>query len=286
MDIHPTAIAAPPATARTKLRVGLIGFGKTGRAVAAILLQSPDIELTWIARRSTSMEQRTAAEYLGIDAADPGVILSTQGMPAHVLLAQAPVDAIVDFSAPDGIDYYGDEAARRGIAIVTAISNYPEEQLHQLARLARSTRVIHSPNITLGINFLLIAAKILRNIAPDTDIEIVEEHFKSKPEVSGTARIIARHLDVDIDGIKSIRAGGIIGTHEIIFGFPYQNVRLKHESIAREAFGNGIVFALTHLPGKKQGLFSMEDLLVPFFRLDGRPDDDLQPRKKPWWKIW
>lgn len=126
---------------------------------------------------------------------------------------------------------------------------------------------MHSPNITLGINFLLIAAKILKNIAPYTDIEIIEEHFKEKPEVSGTAKIIAKELGLTEDAIKTVRAGGFIGTHEILFGFPYQTVRLKHESISRVAFGNGILFAVEQLIGKPKGFYSMEDLLLPFFKL-------------------
>lgn len=141
------------------------------------------------------------------------------------------------------------------------------------------------PNITLGINFLLIAGKILKNIAPDTDIEIIEEHFRTKPEISGTAKVIARELEIGHEEIKSIRAGGIIGTHEILFGFPYQNVRLKHESISREAFGNGILFAIRNLPVAKTGLYTMEDLLIPYFNLS-LPNQPTPSERRPWWKIW
>ena len=196
------------------------------------------------------------------------------------------MDVIVDFSSPEGIDYYGAEAARRGIVIVSAVSQYPIETINHLNTLARRTVVIHSPNITLGINFLMIAAKVLKNIVPLTDIEIIEEHFKRKPEVSGTARIIAKQLDIEADAIKSVRAGGIIGTHEILFGLPNQTVRLKHESISREAFGNGIVFALNNLPRRKIGLYTMEDLLIPYFQLGKSEMDFNRTKTKPWWKIW
>jgi len=56
--------------------------------------------------------------------------------------------------------------------------------------------------------------------------------------------------------------------HEILFGFPYQTVRLRHESISREAFGNGVLFAARHLLDKPNGLYTMEDLLTPYFQLD------------------
>ena len=96
---------------------------------------------------------------------------------------------------------------------------------------------------------------------------VVEEHFRTKKEVSGTAKKIAHALSLEEELIKSIRAGGIIGRHEVIFGFPYQTVRLIHEAISREAFGSEALFAAQNLIGKPKGLYSMEDILVPYFNL-------------------
>ena len=76
--------------------------------------------------------------------------------------------------------------------------------------------IFSSANITVGINFLMLASKVLKNIAPETDIEVIEEHFRQKQEVSGTAKKIADTLDVPEDTIKSVRAGGIVGIHEIL----------------------------------------------------------------------
>lgn len=247
------------------MRVGQLGFGKTGKAVASVLLDSRKCELQWVMRKSHKLEHRSVPEFLGIESNEPGLIYSIDEFDAAYLLDAHPVDIIVDFSSCDGLYYYAEEAKKRGIAIITAISEYPKHAEQHLLDLARHIRIVHSPNITLGINFLIVAAKVLQKIAPSIDIEIIEQHFKSKPELSGTARIIANGLGVEHDQIKSIRAGGIIGVHEILFGFPYQTVRLKHESISREAFGNGVLFAIEHLPECTSGLFNMEDLLIPHF---------------------
>jgi 4-hydroxy-tetrahydrodipicolinate reductase len=60
----------------------------------------------------------------------------------------------------------------------------------------------------------------------------------------------ALSLPPDTD-IKSVRAGGVVkGHHENIFGFPYQTVRLIPESIQREAFGDGALFAATNIVDK------------------------------------
>jgi len=249
------------------MKVGLMGFGKTGKAVASVLLESKEANLQWVIRKTKLLEYRSVPEFLGVASDEPGLIYSKNEFTAARLLDRFPVDVIIDFSSRDGIDYYGDEARKRGIAIVSAISSYPSEAIRHLKALSIDTKILWSPNITIGINFLIIAAKILKNIAPYTDIEVIEEHFKNKPETSGTAKKIAQCLDVPEETIKTIRAGGIIGVHEILFGFPHQTVRLKHESIAREAFGNGALFAAKHIQDKNNGLYSMEDLLLPYFQL-------------------
>lgn len=247
------------------LRVGLIGFGRTGREVAKLLMAESDMRLEWVLRRSNTFEHRTAPDVLGVESDEPGTIHSAAQVRARDLLDTDPVDVIIDFSSEPGLDYYGEVAAARGIAIVTAVSHYSDARQRQLERLGRTTRVLWSPNITLGINFMLLAAQTLQRIAPGVDVQIVEEHFRDKADVSGTALRLARALDMPDDAVHVIRAGGIIGVHEVLFGFPAQTVRLRHEAISREAFGNGAMFAARHVIDREPGLYRMEDLLLPFF---------------------
>lgn len=247
------------------MRVGLIGFGKTGKAVASTLLLDKSIHLEWVVRRSDLLEHRSVPEFLGVESSEPGLIYPSKEFTADELLEKFPVDAIIDFSSTTGVDYYFEAASKHSVAVVSAISNYPNEQIRKLQRISDRTRVLWSPNITIGINFLLLAAQSLQRIAPHVDIEIIEEHFKDKPEVSGTALRIAKALHLNEQDIKTIRAGGIIGVHEILFGFPYQTVRLRHESIGREAFGNGAGYAAKKLLDMPNGFYSMEDLLLPTY---------------------
>ena len=111
----------------------------------------------------------------------------------------------------------------------------------------------------------MYAAKFLQKIAPWTDIEIIEEHFKGKKGVSGTAKKIAENLQLNEENINSIRAGGIVGKHEVIFGFPFQTVRLIHESISREAFGNGVLFVAENIKNSNKGFLNFENILKPYF---------------------
>lgn len=247
------------------MKIGLIGFGKTGKSVASAILQDPKYSLEWVLRKTAKLESRSVPEFLGIDSDEPGIIYSSSHIPISQLLDQHPVDFIIDFSSNEGIYDYGQAAANRNINIVSAISHYKDEEILLLKQLGKQTSVFWSPNITLGVNYILYASRMLKKIAPWVDIEITEEHFKAKEGVSGTAQKIAEALDIDKASINTVRAGGIVGRHEVIFGFPSQTVRLIHESISREAFGNGALFVIENMVDKENGFYNFEDILTPFF---------------------
>ncbi len=249
------------------MKVGVIGFGKAGKAVATTILRNKEIILEWVVRKSELLDHRSIPEFLGEASDEPGLIYSSKKTTISDLLDEQPVDIIIDFSSETGIQYYGEEAVKRKIKIISAVSNYSESTIKLLKKYSKKTAVFWSPNITLGVNYLIIAARYLKKIAPHIDIVIIEEHFKEKPDVSGTAKVIAENLEINPDEIKSVRAGGIIGKHEIICAFPFQTVRLIHESITREAFGNGAIFIAQNLIGKDPGFYNFEDLLMPYFSI-------------------
>jgi 4-hydroxy-tetrahydrodipicolinate reductase len=251
----------------TEMRVGLFGFGKAGKAVATVLLQSKEVDLCWVIRKTTDLQHRSVPEFLGIKDDNQGVIFTKDEYTPVELFEKYPVDVVIDFSSADAILSYGEAAAEKGVCLVSAISAYPDTTIDYIKIVSEKTKILWSPNITIGVNFLMLAAKILKSIAPYTDIELIEEQFKDKKEISGTAVKISQTLGLTDADIKSVRAGGIVGRHELIFGFPHQTVRLIHESITREAFGNGALFAAKSLTTQKNGLYNMEDLLMPYFNL-------------------
>ena len=241
------------------MKIGLIGYGKAGQAVARVLADDPRYELQWVWRRQGN-------ETVPMDGHTGVPIRGMQMLDIADWLDRHPVEAVVDFSNADAVEAYGEALRDRKIMLVTAISSYNPEQLAYLKTLGQDTRVLCSPNITLGINFLLLAAKLLRGIAPFADVEVVEQHFREKLEISGTAKKIAETLRLEGDKVTSLRIGGIVGHHEVIFGFPHQTVRLIHDSIRREAFGTGAAYALQELSQRPNGMYSFDELLLGTIR--------------------
>ncbi len=243
-----------------KLLIGLFGFGRTGSVVANEILQDPECELKWVLRQSDNNEGEYASRLFGFDR-DEGKIFSSKHVDFNQFYDENPVDVIIDFSSSGAVNEYI-VAAKKGISIVSAISNYSQNDIEQLKNLSIQTPVLYSPNITLGINFLIETSKVLQKIAPYADVEIIEEHFREKKDVSGTALRIADNLGINKDRhINSIRVGGIVGKHEVVFGLPNQTIRIVHESLNRAAFGQGAIYAAKWIVNNEKGLYSMEQAL-------------------------
>lgn len=246
------------------IRIGFFGFGKTGQEVVREFFNDSLFDVRWVVRKTQEKRHRFVSRLLGFEH-DQGRIYAVDDIDADFFVKN-PVDVLVDFSSVDGIRHYA-HGADSGTKIISAISNYEQDQHDILERIKHKTSVLYSPNITLGINFLLVASKLLTNIAPHADVEIVEEHFRGKKDISGTALRIADALGLDKKKhVNSIRVGGIVGRHEVVFGFPNQTVRLVHESISRKAFGQGAIFAAKWLVTKPAGLYSMENIIAEMMR--------------------
>lgn len=241
-----------------KISVGLLGFGKTGSVVAKELINDPAIDLMWVCRNTVTPSFSHANHALGFaDNFAPFVLSKSLNLD---FLERHPVDVVIDFSSHAASGLY-EVIAESGSRIVTAISKYNSAEMENIEKAGLNTAILYSPNITLGINWLIIASKILKSIIPQADIEVVEEHFRAKREVSGTALRIADHLNLSSkEHVNSIRVGGIVGKHEIIFGLPNQTIRLTHESLNRAAFGTGAIFAAKWLVSKPKGMYSMEQV--------------------------
>lgn len=248
-----------------QLRIGLFGFGKTGSIVAQEIIKDENLKLSWVIRKSEENEGEYASCLLGFNH-EEGKIYSALHIDFELFYELHKVDVIIDFSDSFSVKEYHN-AVKNGIRIVSAISNYRECDFEELKNISKDTAVLYSPNITLGINFLIEASKLFKKVAPYADIEIIEEHFKEKKNVSGTALRIAQDLGISSEEhVKSIRAGGVVGTHEVIFGLPNQIIRIKHESLSRAAFAQGAIYAAKWIMSKEKDMYSMEEAVASLMK--------------------
>lgn len=197
-------------------------------------------------------------------------------------------DVIIDFSTPDSSIALARLCAERGgPALVIGSTGFSEAQEVELAAAAASVAIVRSGNFSLGVNVLigLVEQAALRLNAQDWDIEVLEAHHRRKVDApSGTALMLGEAAAAgrggDLSDLKSppydgitgereagrigfasLRAGGIVGEHTVIFASEDEVVSLSHKAIDRSLFARGAVAAAAWVRSRPPGLYDMQDVL-------------------------
>ncbi len=190
-------------------------------------------------------------------------------------------DMLIDFSNHSATYDVTSYVLKRGLPVVIATTGQNEEEMAMIKSASAEVPVFYSQNMSLGVAILSCLAKIAAKALPDCDIEIIEKHHNQKLDVpSGTAILLAdsiksvrneceynigRHeygkrTKTEI-GIHSLRMGGEVGTHEIIFAMGSQVITLKHEAENRSLFAEGAVSAAEYLVSQDAGFYNMDNIL-------------------------
>jgi 4-hydroxy-tetrahydrodipicolinate reductase len=92
-----------------------------------------------------------------------------------------------------------------------------------------------------------------------TAITLANDILQQYPELSGwTLASSAEALDKL--PITAVREGEVVGTHEVKFRSPVDEISITHTAFSREGFALGAVCAAEWLPGHC-GVFTMKDVI-------------------------
>lgn len=240
--------------------------GKMGRMITEIAKQDQDVEIVAGVDKYTAV----ANEY-----------------PVFETISECDVDAdaVIDFSNAGAVDELLDYCVEKKLPVVLCTTGLSEEQLAKVKEVSEKIAVLKSANMSMGINLLLKllkdAAKVL---APaGYDMELVEKHHNQKLDApSGTALALADSMnealgneyeyvydrsqvrkkrDAKEIGISAVRAGTIVGEHEVIFAGTDEVIEFKHTAYSRSVFAKGAVEAAKFLAEQKSGMYDMGDVI-------------------------
>ena len=252
--------------------------GRMGRRVVALAWEDPRFNLVG-----------------AIDREDSSNIGKDVGIIAQVgeigLLLQSDFNlqtqqVVIDFSSPQSLENLLPKAISSGTSIVSGTTGLSDNQLESLKEASKHSAILHSPNMSVGVNLLLLlAAQMTRLAGDDFEVEIFEAHHRFKKDApSGTAlklgEVIAKARDqklADIAkydrtqsnvarkreeiGIQSMRAGDIVGEHTAFFSTEGERIELTHRATSRDIFVRGALKAAYWLSQQTVGFYSMSDFL-------------------------
>jgi 4-hydroxy-tetrahydrodipicolinate reductase len=195
-------------------------------------------------------------------------------------------DVVIDFTNHEASLRYLKIAGEKNRAIVIGSTGFTAEEMKTVKDLAKNTRCVLAPNMSVGVNVMLKVLEYCAGILNDDyDVEIIEAHHHLKKDApSGTAmkmaQVIADKLGRNLEkdavytrkgligertkkeiGIQTIRAGDIVGEHTVIFGGMGERLEFIHRAQSRDNFAKGAIRAAKWIVSQKNGLYDMQDVL-------------------------
>lgn len=248
------------------IKVGVCGaLGKMGQEVVQAVTDCPETEL--VAK---------------IDIASPEMYHTIEA--AHRV---EDIDVIIDFTQPKSIFENAKYCLNNGIKIVIGTTGLSDEQIAELKKLSqeKNTGCLIAPNFSTGAVLMMMFAKQAAKYFDNA--EIIELHHNQKKDApSGTAiKTAAMMAEVKedfaqnncpetetIEGarggnsysnihIHSVRMPGYIASQEVIFGSSGQIMTIRHDSMDRKCYMQGVLLAVKHVAEKNDFVYGLDNIM-------------------------
>lgn len=197
------------------------------------------------------------------------------------------IDVLIDFTQPKSIYENALFCLNNGIKIVIGTTGLTDEQIETLRQLsvAKNTGCLIAPNFSTGAVLMMMFARQAARYFDNA--EIIELHHNQKKDApSGTAiktaQLMAEENDnlakgncaevETIEGarggesyanirIHSVRMPGYIASQEVIFGSSGQILKIRHDSMDRKCYMQGVLLAVRHTSHANDFVYGLDNIL-------------------------
>ena len=248
------------------IKVAVCGaMGKMGKEVFLAVEECPETEL--VAK---------------IDIASDGMYHSIAD--AHRV---EDIDILVDFTQPKSIFENAKYCLNNNIKIVIGTTGLKDKEIEELKQLSKekNTGCLIAPNFSTGAVLMMMFAKQASKYFDNA--EIIELHHNQKKDApSGTsiktAAMMAEVKDdftknncaetETIEGarggnsysnihIHSVRMPGYIASQEVIFGSSGQIMTIRHDSMDRKCYMQGVLLAVKHIFKHNDFVYGLDNIM-------------------------
>ncbi len=251
--------------------------GRMGKRIIALALESGEFELIGAVEKAGHPDMGKDAGLLaGIGELD--ITISDQ--------FSENADVVIDFSLPEAAVQTVDYCVNQNCALVMGTTGLDQTAKDRITEASKTIPVIYGTNMSVGMNVLFaLAGKAAAMLGDDYDIEIIEQHHRFKKDApSGSALTLAENICKSTGrkfpesvicgregkdalrqkgtiGIHAVRAGDIVGIHDVQFSCLGETVTLSHKAHSRDGFAKGALQAAKWLIGKSPGTYNMANVM-------------------------
>lgn len=197
------------------------------------------------------------------------------------------IDVLVDFTQPKSIFENAKYCLNKGIKIVIGTTGLTDEQIEELKKLSqeKNTGCLIAPNFSTGAVLMMMFARQASKYFDNA--EIIELHHNQKKDApSGTAiKTAAMMAEVKDDFTKgncpetetiegarggnaysnihihSVRMPGYIASQEVIFGSSGQIMTIRHDSMDRKCYMQGVLLAVKHIAKNNDFVYGLDNIM-------------------------
>ena len=178
------------------------------------------------------------------------------------------IDIVIDFSFPEHTLNIMDKCISHQYPLIIGTTGFSSLEYTKIIEAKKKIPIFMASNFSLGVHILMqLTKKISQLFNEGTEKDIIEYHHKYKKDMpSGTAISLkntikkSTHKDIQVD-CHSIRAGHIIGKHQVIFTSEQEQITLEHNAITRNTFSLGALKVAKWLIKQDIGLYDMDNFL-------------------------
>lgn len=237
------------------MKIGLLGYGKMGRAIEEIALQRGHEIVVRIGIEN--LEDRTAENIKN-------------------------ANVVIEFTGPDSAFDNLKLCIDAGVPVVCGSTGWLNkyEEIKKYC-IEKNGALLYASNFSVGVNiFFALNKKLAELIKPHSsyEVELKEIHHTQKLDApSGTAITLAEQIleqlpektkwvnepskDQSDLVIISERTDPAPGTHIINYHSEIDDITIMHTAHNRKGFATGAVLAAEFLNNNRKGIFSMKDVL-------------------------
>jgi 4-hydroxy-tetrahydrodipicolinate reductase len=206
---------------------------------------------------------------------------SCRYLPLTGFPADLHADVLIDVAGASGFDSALEYATRRGWPLVSGSTGLSDVQHAAIRHASDASPILQAANFSPGVAVLAHLVAQAADLLPDWDCEIIEAHHRLKKDApSGTALMLGQRArdarggaggdrngdsrgprDDGAFGYTVVRAGDIVGEHEVRLAGPGERIELVHRATDRTIFARGALTAARWLVGQSPGLYAMSDAL-------------------------
>ena len=197
------------------------------------------------------------------------------------------IDVLIDFTQPKSIYENALYCLNNDINIVIGTTGLNDEQIEELKKLAEEKKLgcLIAPNFSTGAVLMMMFAKMASKYFKNA--EILELHHNQKKDApSGTSIKTALMMAENnpdftygncpetetIQGargaesynnihIHSVRMPGYIASQEVMFGANGQILTIRHDSMNRECYIDGVLRAVRYVYDNHKFIYGLENIL-------------------------